>query len=759
MPEYSSTTPNLSSKVQESGASSVDVKDPNIPESLELTPTVIGALKRITPDKPVSATAFAEAILDGSDHRTRYAGGLFASLELKETEERKPAQEWLDEIQKLFDPQRMLEHNHGTELHGRLVILGLGLLDRQLYEQLEQGHAFNGLVEDLQPRLGSLTDLLSDHGREIYTRLKSESRIYDSVPNWTDDPLQKPEDDLLGREAFARFLARRIIAIPPRSGAYAMHVYGPWGAGKSTLLNFLRTELTKKNLHLFDIDAKFEEELNAGKLSKELREVFERGGEPLDVVADLQDLPTEGAWKIGNISVSYLLRKKPQEQSGKIGVYTGQPKWLVVEFNAWRNQHVDPPWWSLLDTVFRNTKGALSRYDLLQEYWWRLSSGRVLYIFSAVVLMWVVVLAFGWVRQNITPSLGSGTLISQVATTADDVGKIIAFVGTIWGGILAINRSLLLGSAKAAATYNQRVQDPMNEIKERFNTLIKRLGLRRVAIFIDDLDRCQSSYVIELLEGIQTLFREAPVVYVVAADRRWLNACYENEYDKFAAQINEPGTSLGTLFLEKAFRFSTPMPGIPEELREQYWRYLLQLKSEEKDLDWENARKKAQETVSQASQEEDLNEMVATSNDRSFVEQQALREEAAVRLAAPEIIERLEHTLKPYSELLEPNPRAMKRLVNAYSANRALATLSRINVERHQLALWTILWGRWPRLASFLEQDPKMVANIGQENPPDVEEELKALFDDEDVVHVVQGGSLNGNLQAVTIEMCARMHA
>jgi predicted KAP-like P-loop ATPase len=48
---------------------------------------------------------------------------------------------------------------------------------------------------------------------------------------------------LLGRRAFARFLGRRIAEIPEESGAYSIHIYGPWGAGKSTLLNFLRKEL------------------------------------------------------------------------------------------------------------------------------------------------------------------------------------------------------------------------------------------------------------------------------------------------------------------------------------------------------------------------------------------------------------------------------------------------------------------------------------------------------------------------------------
>jgi integrase len=43
--------------------------------------------------------------------------------------------------------------------------------------------------------------------------------------------------------------------------------------------------------------------------------------------------------------------------------------------------------------------------------------------------------------------------------------------------------------------------------------------------------------------------------------------------------------------------------------------------------------------------------------------------------------------LKPYAPLLEPNPRAMKLLVNGYSANRALALLSEVEIDLHQFSV------------------------------------------------------------------------
>lgn len=67
----------------------------------------------------------------------------------------------------------------------------------------------------------------------------------------------------------------------------------------------------------------------------------------------------------------------------------------------------------------------------------------------------------------------------------------------------------------------------------------------------------------------------------------------------------------------------------------------------------------------------------------------------------------------------------MKRLVDAYSVNRTLATLAHIDIERDQLALWTILSPRWPQLAEYLEERPEMVEKIGQQDVTDAAEVCK----------------------------------
>jgi hypothetical protein len=73
-----------------------------------------------------------------------------------------------------------------------------------------------------------------------------------------------------------------------------------------------------------------------------------------------------------------------------------------------------------------------------------------------------------------------------------------------------------------------------------------------------------------------------------------------------------------------------------------------------------------------------------------------------------------EHFLKPFALFTEPNPRAMKRLSNAYTLGsdiRIVEKSKNILRERKQLALWTILTLRRPPLAEYLS-NPEEVKNI-----------------------------------------------
>ena len=642
-----------------------------------LTPTssVETALNKYLQNGDFTAVDFANALFK---LHPEYAGKKAASVRLENTTKVQSSREWLSEIRSIFDLDRFSTLDQSSDalwLNGRYTIFGLSLLEPKLREQLEREGMFSTLIDEIHKKYSvNILDFLSTHGQAL---LEPSEQLADSVPTVSDNPLERLKEDLLGRAAYAQFLAKRLDSIAEQEkGAYSFHLQGAWGSGKSTLLNFLKEELTNSN------------------------------------------------------------------------------KWVVVEFNAWRNQHIDPPWWSLMEKVFKDTRGNLKRIDRFREYWWRLNTGRPFYMVAVAILAWVLAL-------YIIPALKLESL-GDIANTAENLSTILALVTTVWSGVVAFNRSLLLSSARAAKNYTELTQDPTGEIKERFQTLIKRLGSnkKRAAIFVDDLDRCRIDYVVELLEGIQTLFKDAPVVFVISADYRWLNACYEIEYENFQPHVGQMGKSLGNLFLEKTFQFSTPIPGIPESYRTEYWRSILHIKEVDQEEALKAAHGEAQNRMGSAASEADVNRLVGESHAESFLLRRAIREEAVVRLASPGIVERLKHTLAPYLELLEPNPRVMKRLVNTYSANRALSILSEVDIELNQLARWTILSSRWPQLAAYLLAHPEQVDHIGSEELQDVPDALHELFLDEDVRNVYEERpTLGGSLNEATIEKCALMQS
>lgn len=309
-----------------------------------------------------------------------------------------------------------------------------------------------------------------------------------------------------------------------------------------------------------------------------------------------------------------------------------------------------------------------------------------------------------------------------------------------------MTRSLTLGSASAARNFLESSQDPFEYLSSHFKDIIGWIK-QPVAVFIDDLDRCQGSYAVELLEGIQTLFKDANVFYVVAADRRWLKASYHATYDAFTETVKEPGRPLGYLFLEKTFQLSISLPRLSYDLQERYWLHLIQIKQSENKDKLQIVRDEAREKVKKLQTEEDIIKEMQMASENPYYDQ-ALREAAIVRLVAPEIEQRTEHTLKPLARLLEPNPRAMKRLVNAYSIQRSLDILRGGIMPREQLALWTIIVLRWPELAEFLEENPEKIKFIGNDHIPDNEipDDLQPLFMNKAVCDVIEGKGFNVSL-------------
>ena len=479
----------------------------------------------------------------------------------------------------------------------------------------------------------------------------------------------------------------------------------------------------------------------AKALAARLRRVKEDTGESF--LANIH-----GPWGAGKSTLLGFLRR--ELHPGKKGL----DEWVVVDFNAWQHRGETPPWWALMNAVFRQavsqTSGPRSVGIWIREQWWRFRQGHAHRVFGVALLIWAFVL---WIYS--TPVLpDSGSLEANLKL----IGAALALVATLWAGLLAVTNTLLPGTSGRADAFYKASSNPVNQLAAHLKDLARWIR-SPVVVLMDDLDRCDGPYVVSLLESVQTLFRDAGVVFVVAADRRWLSQSFEDKYKSHAVVISEPGRPLGYLFLEKVFQVSIAVPHVAESAQKEYWRKLLRLsrQDEAKALAMEL---RAELELSGLNSEAEVHERLKSEVDKEY--RQALRHAAIVRLATPEVEAKTSHALEAFSHLLEANPRSMKRLVNAYGMQRAIALLNDIGIETGVLALWTILSVRWPVLAEYLGKKPEMIQYLAApEATPNalkaVPESLRELFESREVRRVAGGEGVEWQLDRDSLSRCLNL--
>jgi hypothetical protein len=522
-------------------------------------------------------------------------------------------------------------------------------------------------------------------------------------------------EDELGRLAFARVIALRIRAVraayrdpgepapgwrrwheTATEGPFILHLDGAWGSGKSSLLGFLASELREPTMNGPD---------------------------------------------------------------GRVPI-----PWIVVEFNAWQHQRIAPPWWWLLNAVFLKGKRALwqtSKWRWLvfeaSDLWWRVKRGWANLVGIAVGLVFVGLAALA-THGVLTTSHGVSAGFKTLAALASSLAVVIGLALTVLGITRGLRDWLLVRSAAGARDGLAHASDPLATVKSRYEHVVAALG-RPLALIIDDLDRCQPRFVVELLEGIQTLYGQAPVTYVVAADSRWIRDCFEEEYKTFLDVPTEAGRPLGYHFLEKTFQLSADVPRLTDRFRRRYFEGLLGITPAANGRGESTAE--SVRATARAGTEEELRSAVSTA--RSPEEEAAAVDEALLRGQSAVIRQHTEHRLQDFDRLLERNPRAMKRLINAYGLARDVeliesgAQVSTDTAAIKQLALWTILRLRWPLLAQHLEHHPADIEKVGASaNLDRVPEALHEAFDEPDLIAVVNGAGVGASLDVAAVTRIVR---
>lgn len=244
-------------------------------------------------------------------------------------------------------------------------------------------------------------------------------------------------------------------------------------------------------------------------------------------------------------------------------------RWTVIGFDAWQHQRVAPPWWWLIKAIDTQTRDRLrsdgvwpSVSNRLRDYGWRgRQLGKDLILVVPVIVVALAIAAGAWKMS------GGHTIGEVLQWAATAIAAVTTIAGVGWSAGNALRRHLLVESPVGASAV-LRTSDPMAELKRRYRFLIESAGTP-VAILVDNLDRCRADYVVELLEGVQTLLKQADptrdlplVVYLVAADQAWLCDSYLQTYEQFGETTQQVGRPFGLAFLDKIFDLSLTIPKV-----------------------------------------------------------------------------------------------------------------------------------------------------------------------------------------------------
>jgi hypothetical protein len=477
------------------------------------------------------------------------------------------------------------------------------------------------------------------------------------------------DEDELGRRAVAEALKDQLSRLHTdfRGRSFLVHVDGAWGAGKSTILRFLH----------------------------ELIELSHREGNSGD---------------------------------------TSSGDWLVITYDAWRQARVGPPWLTVLQalrTMVRSEQRNVTWFSIKERA--RLV-GRWQWIAASVMLATAIAL-IGLVVLG-----GSNLSLTSFGDVVKLLGGLLPLAAALWLIASSAGRFVTLDSRRSARTFLDTRADPMEDLTSHFDWVLRQAG-KPVLLLIDDLDRCPETFVVELLDSIQKLMRDpdpihgaavsdrraAPLMVIVAADGRWLRSSYDNTYASLASAVKEPGATIGSLFLEKIFQLSVPVPTLSDDLRSAYLASMLAETQGPSQL-MAGPSTELVQRLHEAAPEDRLGVLAAATP----IERVKAAPEA-VRLLVVEDHARAvtKHALEQYADLLDPTPRAMKRFVMEYFMLRAVRTAEGSVVERGPLALWTIVLTRWPLLAELLRNSPPSVQLFGstpQQIPSSVPADIIDLF-------------------------------
>jgi predicted KAP-like P-loop ATPase len=335
---------------------------------------------------------------------------------------------------------------------------------------------------------------------------------------YSDSPILKPSQDVLGRGGFALELARAIDNLTVARDGFVISILGEWGSGKTSVIELVVRYLRHIEMERASQAAILNEPEPRPKTIAELEamsEAFEQIADRIKAMEAGQKNLTY--WERIN-RIDQFRRWLDSEQSAEIADRYFQlklnveasPRTIVVRFSPWLIAGRVELAQALMSELAR-ALGETLGHDVKQ--------------------------AFAAVLQRLAEFAPVGGIALELLTTSS-IGKLLVTSGA-WSGKIA--------STMASGP-------TLDQLRERLRAALRTLKGRRVLVLVDDLDRLTPPEALEMVSLVKSLGDLPNVIYLLTYEEAKL------------AELLEEATGVdGGNFLEKIVQYSVHLPLIESE--------------------------------------------------------------------------------------------------------------------------------------------------------------------------------------------------
>ena len=418
--------------------------------------------------------------------------------------------------------------------------------------------------------------------------------------------------------------------------------------------------------------------------------------------------------------------------------YRADADWTVAAFPVWKYEKSERVWAAMAKEIYNSATWELSRRPFGKANY-QSPSGKVRRKLGG----WWRQLQFRWRLQRER----SGQAIAQMFTSPPFIVGLIlavAFLGMSWvpeqswtgeglaGSLVVVATGALVSLLRSDAfkkAVDRYVSAPDYEGQLGFTTEAERdIGAlvrtitrndRKLAVFVDDLDRCSPQHVVEVVEAVNQIFNasdtalpktgdideveERQCVFVIGMDREIVATSIEVFYAAVVARmsgsLDGDAHGYGHHFLDKLVQFNVDLPSPKAKLLAD----LLGRQTATHGGGIEFARppeSPASTPPSPPTPPKEEPDSIQTEARRLFIEDSQLVSDAERAAVAH----------------LNQNPRLVKRFDNLFRFHLYVLLQSEWNQptsgQLDALAKWVAMRLRWPRLMADIDRNPALLRDI-----------------------------------------------